>query len=97
MRKSQTLGASLTGKGAAVVKRLRRDAETLVARGRAEVLKDLSAVRRSTDRAVRELERKVARQLHAATTEQLKRLERRVAKLERITMERLQAGVDRVA
>jgi ribosome-interacting GTPase 1 len=33
--------------------------------------------------AVRDLERKVVRQFHAATEEQLKRLERRVAKLER--------------
>ena len=67
-----------------MIKKLRRDAEALVARGRAEVMKDVQVVRRGADRAVRELERKVVRQFHGATEEQLKRLERRVAKLERL-------------
>ena len=70
--------------GAQMIKKLRRDAEALVARGRAEVMKDVQVVRRGADRAVRELERKVVRQFHGATEEQLKRLERRVAKLERL-------------
>jgi hypothetical protein len=68
---------------AQLIRNLRRDAENLVARGRTEVLKDVKAVRLTADRAVRDLERKVVRQFHAATEEQLKRLERRVAKLER--------------
>ena len=68
---------------AMLIRNLRRDAENLVARGRTEVLKDVKAVRLTADRAVRELERKVVRQFHAATEEQVKRLERRVAKLER--------------
>ncbi len=67
----------------AVIKRIRGDAEKLVARGRSQVLKEVNVVRRKADLAVRDLERKVVRQFHAATEEQLKRLERRVAKLER--------------
>ena len=67
----------------AVIKKIRVDAEKLVARGRSQVLKEVDVVRRKADLAVRDLERKVVRQFHAATEEQLKRLERRVAKLER--------------
>ncbi len=76
--------ATIRREGAQMIKKLRRDAEALVARGRAEVMKDVQVVRRGADRAVRELERKVVRQFHGATEEQLKRLERRVAKLERL-------------
>jgi len=66
---------------------MRKDAEALVARGRAEVLKDVRAVKTSANRAVRELERQVVRQFHAATTEQVRRLERRIAKLEQAVAE----------
>jgi hypothetical protein len=76
--------ATIRNEGAQVIRKLRRDAEALVARGRAEVMKDVRAVRSSADRAVRDLERRVVRQFHAATEDQLKRLERRVAKLERL-------------
>ena len=76
--------ATIRREGVPMIKRLRRDAEALVARGRAEVMKDVQVVRRGADRAVRELERKVVRQFHGATEDQLKRLERRVAKLERL-------------
>lgn len=76
--------ATIRREGAQMINKLRRDAEALVARGRAEVMKDVQVVRRGADRAVRELERKVVRQFHGATEEQLKRLERRVAKLERL-------------
>ena len=79
--------ATIQNEGAQVIRKLRRDAEALVARGRAEVMKDVRAVRSSADRAVRELERRVVRQFHAATEDQLKRLERRVAKLERLVAE----------
>ncbi len=75
--------ATIRSEGAQMIKKLRRDAEALVARGRAEVMKDVQVVRRGADRAVRELERKIVRQFHGATEDQLKRLERRVAKLER--------------
>ena len=78
---------AIRNEGAQVIRKLRRDAEALVARGRAEVMKDVRAVRSSADRAVRELERKVVRQFHAATEDQLRRLERRVAKLERLVAE----------
>ena len=80
--------ATAIGKdGARMIRVLRRDAEALVARGRAEVLKDVQALRTGADRAVRDLERKVVRQFHAATEEQMRRLERRVAKLERALAE----------
>src|SRR6187401_3060555 len=78
---------AIRNEGAHVIRKLRRDAEALVARGRAEVMKDVRAVRSSADRAVRELERRVVRQFHAATEDQLRRLERRVAKLERLVAE----------
>ncbi len=49
-----------------VVRRnLRRDAETLVERGHAEVQKDMRAGRRGAARTAR-LEREVMRQFHAA-------------------------------
>jgi len=73
-----------------MIHKLRREAETLVARGRAQVLQDVKAVRRSADLAVRDLERKVVRQFHAATDEQMRRLERRVSKLERLIGERVE-------
>lgn len=79
--------AALRRDGTSMLRRMRKDAEALVARGRAEVLKDVRAVKLGANRAVRELERQVVRQFHAATTEQVKRLERRVAKLERALTE----------
>ena len=51
--------------------RVRRDAEALVARSRREVVKEM-----------RTLERRLLRSIHAATREDVSRLERRVAKLE---------------
>jgi hypothetical protein len=79
--------AALRREGTLMLRRMRKDAEALVARGRAEVLKDVRAVKTGAHRAVRELERQVVRQFHAATTEQVRRLERRVAKLERALAE----------
>ncbi|MGH7894816.1 MAG: hypothetical protein ACREQL_09115 [Candidatus Binatia bacterium] len=74
--------------GEHMVNRLRRDAQTLIARSRTEVLKDVRAVRKDlqhrADHAVRELERRVVKQFHAATEEQVRRIERRVAKLEQL-------------
>jgi hypothetical protein len=79
--------AVLRKEGTQMLRRIRKDAETLVARGRAEVLKDVRAVQTSAHRAVRQLERQVVRQFHAATTDQVRRLERRVARLERMLAE----------
>ena len=79
--------AAIRREGTLMLRRIRKDAEALVARGRAEVLKDVRAVKTSANRAVRDLERQVVRQFHAATTEQVRRLERRVAKLERMLAE----------
>jgi hypothetical protein len=63
--------------GERVVARLRKDARALIARSRSEVLKE-----------VRDLERRVVKGFHAATEEQVARLERRVAKLESMLAER---------
>ncbi len=57
--------------GELLLVRVRRDAEAFVARSRGEVAKEL-----------RDLERRVLKSLHAATREEVARLERRVAKLE---------------
>jgi hypothetical protein len=61
----------MQSEGGRVVGRLQRDAQTLIARSRAEILKE-----------VKDLERRVVKVFHAATEEQVVRLERRVAKLE---------------
>jgi hypothetical protein len=58
--------------GERMVGRLRHDAKALIARSRSEVLKEVA-----------DLERRVVKGLHAATAEQVARLERRVGKLER--------------
>jgi hypothetical protein len=63
-------------KGERMVASLRRDAEAFVARGRGEAIKE-----------VRNLERRMLKGLHAATREQVVRLERRIAKLERTVSE----------
>jgi hypothetical protein len=60
--------------GERVVGRLQRDARTLVARTRSELMKE-----------VKDLERRVVKVFHAATEDQVARLERRVAKLEALT------------
>jgi BMFP domain-containing protein YqiC len=54
-----------------LLKKVRRDAEAFITRSRGEVVKDLH-----------QLERRVLKAVHAATREDLARLERRVAKLE---------------
>jgi hypothetical protein len=74
-----TVRASLTRmqrQGERMVARLRRDAVALVERSRNEVTKD-----------VRDLERRLMRAFHAASTEQVARLERRIVKLEREIIE----------
>jgi hypothetical protein len=57
--------------GGRVVDRLQRDAKILIARTRSDLMKE-----------VKGLERRVVKVFHAATEEQVARLERRVAKLE---------------
>ena len=57
--------------GERMVERLRRDAQAFIARSR-----------RDAQRELRDLERRVLKGLHAATAEQVARLERRVTKLE---------------
>jgi len=62
--------------GERMVKRLRHDAEALMERTRGEVVRE-----------VRDLERRVLKALHGATKEQVTRLERRIASLERAVSE----------
>lgn len=80
-----TVRASLSriqSQGERMVGRLRRDAESLIARSRTEVMKE-----------VRGLERRVLKGLHAATEERVARLERRIARLEDTVADlRKQAG-----
>ena len=68
--------ARIQHQGERMVARLQRDARGLIARSRTEVLKE-----------VRDLERRVVKGFHAATEEQVARLERRVAKLEQTVAE----------
>ena len=67
--------------------RLPVDARKAIAHNRAEFEKAVKKVRHEVERRaegiVREAERKLLKQMHAATEEQVRRLERRVAKLER--------------
>lgn len=77
MRRIQTDGEQFVG-------RLRRDAQDLLKQGRAEIVQDVNALTQRADRTLRRLETRVLRQLHAATTEQVKRIERRLAKVEQM-------------
>ena len=75
--------ADVRTQGERVVARLRRDARALITRSRTEVLKE-----------VRDLERRVLKGMHAATEDQVARLERRIAKLE-ATVAELRKSDDR--
>src|SRR5262245_12181643 len=68
-------------RGERMVARFRRDAETFVARSRNEAPKE-----------VRALGRRLLRGRHAATREQVARMERRIAKLERAVDELERGG-----
>lgn len=68
--------------GEELVGRLRKDAASLLRQGRAEIARDVRSVSRRADRTLRALEARVLHRLHAATREQVKRMERRLAKLE---------------
>ena len=84
-----------TRDGEHLVARLRKDAYGLIERSRAEVMKDVRAVTKTiqnrADRAVLDLERRVVKQFHAATEGQVKRLEQRIARVERMLAARSMA------
>ena len=74
----------------ALLAQLGGDAQRMIVRNRAEVTKAVQKFRKEverraerTERAVREVERKILKQLHIATEEQVQRLETRLARLER--------------
>jgi hypothetical protein len=69
--------------GEEMVGRLRRDAQALIKSGRTEIARDVRVLKDRADKTLRTLETRVLHQVHAATTDQVKRLERRLAKMER--------------
>jgi methyl-accepting chemotaxis protein len=75
MRRMQADGEEMVG-------RIRRDAQALLRTGRAEIVRDVRGLSQRADKTLRAFESRVLHQLHAATTDQVKRLERRLAKLE---------------
>ena len=83
MRRMQADGEELLG-------RMRRDARALIKSGRAEFVRDVRTLTGRADRTLRTLEARVLNRMHAATTDQMKRLERRLMKLEQAvaTLER---------
>jgi hypothetical protein len=76
LAKARASATSMRNQAERLVIRLRRDAQALIARSRGEVVKE-----------IRDLERRVVKGFHAATEEQVARLERRVAKLESLVAE----------
>jgi hypothetical protein len=72
--------------GERMVARLRRDAEGFIVRSRGEVVKE-----------VRDLERRLVKALHAATAEQVARLDRRVTKLEQAVVDLQKSAGERAA
>lgn len=85
--------------GEELVGRLRRDAQALLKNGRAEIVRDVRSLTQRADRTLRTVENRVLHQLHAATTDQVKRLERRLMKLEQMVagLERRLAGAAKTA
>ena len=86
--------------GERLYRRLRKDAEALLVRGRKQLAEDVRVVQRRADAATRMLEASLLRRMHAASESQLKRLERRVVALERqvANVQRAEtSGIDRGA
>jgi vacuolar-type H+-ATPase subunit E/Vma4 len=76
----------LQSEGERLVARARRDAQALLTRGRGEIVRDVRQVRRDlqvrAERALRTLEKRIVKELHAATEERVATLEKRVGRLE---------------
>ena len=70
--------------GEEMVGRLRRDAQALLRNGRAEIVRDVRSLKDRADKTLRAVENRVLRQVHAATSDQVKRLERRLMKVEQM-------------
>lgn len=73
--------------GERLVGRVQRDARELIARGRTDALKEVRKIRADVqgraERAIRTLEKRVMKELHAATVERVAALEKRVRELEK--------------
>ena len=65
----------MQAEGEKLINRLQRDGKTLLARTRTQLVKDVGA---RAERTVRDLEKRVVKQFHAATAEQVGALERRI-------------------
>ena len=68
--------------GEEMVGRLRRDAQAFIKTGRKEIARDVRVLKDRADKTLRTLEARALHQVHAATTDQVKRLERRLTKME---------------
>ena len=73
----------LRREGERLVRQLRKDGKAMLVRGQAQVAKDLRVLRRRADRAGRDLESSLLRRVHAASEAQLRKVERRMAALEK--------------
>jgi polyhydroxyalkanoate synthesis regulator phasin len=75
----------LRAEGERLVGRIRRDTRAL----RSEIVRDVRAFRKEVGsragRTIRDLERRVLREFHAATAERVAKLEKRIARLEQAT------------
>ena len=63
-------------------RRVRKDAETLLARGRKQLSQDVRILQVRAERAARDLEASLLKRVHAASEGQVKKLERRITALE---------------
>ncbi len=94
-KKPSTTSGSIATRASASLERmlrsLRREAEALISHNRKELKSSLLAVRKDlqqrADRALRDVERRVLKQFHAANEDRVRRLEQRVAKLEKALAE----------
>jgi hypothetical protein len=77
------------------MERLRSEAQRLIAKNGGDLRKNLERLQKQiqagAERTIRDLERRLLRSLHAANEAQVKRLDQRVARLER-ALARMGAG-----
>jgi hypothetical protein len=91
--------ARLQTQGERLYRRVRKDAEALLARGRKQLSQDVRILQVRAERAARDLEASLLRRVHAASEGQVKKLERRVTALEQrlAALERATASPERGA
>ena len=94
----QRLGGLQT-QGERLYRRVRKDAEALLARGRKQLSQDVRILQVRAERAARDLEASLLKRVHAASEAQVQKLERRVSALEQrvSALERATASPERGA